>query len=216
MAIGIGIEQARIDRETIKEHLFHQGNPTHEGSSTPEEIVYLADLAIRESANLIGEVGFNAGISSHTFLKSRPDAQVVSFDIGTHPYVHDAKDYIDSKFPGRHTLILGDSRQTVPEYFAANPDTRFDLMFIDGGHDYEVAFADILNLQALSSPKAAVVMDDLTPWRSWGVGPTRAWRQALERGIITQEELVQDGRRVEHATPPAERVWALGRYVIAL
>ncbi len=49
-----------------------------EGSSSREERQYLMTLVRRIGATLIGEVGFNIGLSSHTFLKSSPKTHVVS------------------------------------------------------------------------------------------------------------------------------------------
>ena len=86
------------------------------------------------------------------------------------------------------------------------------MVFIDGGHDYYVAKADLENIRALSTPATAVVMDDLTPWRPWGQGPTKAWREALNTGAVLQEELFKDGAPVDTLEPPGTRAWALGRY----
>jgi hypothetical protein len=44
-------------------------------------------------------------------------------------------------FPGRHELITGDSRETVPAFADEYPTRAFDLIYIDGGHDYEIAKA---------------------------------------------------------------------------
>ena len=41
------------------------------------------------------EIGFNAGHSSELFLK-HTSAHVTSFDLGDHPYVAHAKEYIDA------------------------------------------------------------------------------------------------------------------------
>jgi hypothetical protein len=68
-------------------------------------------------------------------------------------------------------------------------------------------------MRALSSNGTAVVMDDLVPWRSYGAGPTKAWEEAIGEKIVRQEEVFQDGKRVERAQPPGLRAWALGRYV---
>ena len=130
---------------------------------------------------------------------------VVSFGLGEHRCTKVAKRLIDTRFPTRHTLIYGDSRTTVPGFKAGNPAARFDLVFIDGGHDYEVAKADIINMKPLCTQEAVVIMDDLVPWMSYGEGPTQAWGEAIREGIVRQEELVQDGRK---------RSWALGRYVL--
>jgi predicted O-methyltransferase YrrM len=185
-----------------------------EGSSSTEELVYLVQVARRTEARLIAEIGFNAGCSSYALLKYVPDAAVVSFDLGEHASVAANKKLIDKKFPGRHTLICGDSRKTVPAFAHNNPGLRFDLAFIDGGHDYEVAHADITNMRALSSDRTALIMDDLVPWQSYGAGPTKAWEEAIGDNLVHQDELFQDGERVEKAQPPGDRAWALGRYLI--
>jgi Methyltransferase domain len=115
-----------------------------------------------------------------------------------------AKKLIDQRFPGRHTLMLGDSRETVPKFTASNPELRVDLVFIDGGHAYEIARADLLNMRELSTENTAVIMDDLVPQFSFGVAPTKAWSDAIVDGLARQQERLKDGRM---------RGWALGQYV---
>lgn len=180
-----------------------------EGFSSPDQLMYLEWVVKRIGARTIGEIGFNTGFSSYAFLRAHPDTTVVSFDLGEHRYTRWAKWFIDRRFPGRHTLIYGDSRVTVPEYMRTGK--RFDLVFIDGGHDYEIAKADLTNMTG-SGSGTAVVMDDLTPWTDWGSGPAKAWTEAVEGGVIRQDELFKDGKRVDVMAPPGKRSWALGRY----
>src|ERR1700754_239576 len=170
-----------------------------EGSSSAEELLYLVQVAIHTRARLIAEIGFNAGCSSYALLRHVPDAVVVSFDLCEHASVAVNKKLIDKHFPGRHTLIGGDSRQTVPAFADRNPDARFDLVFIDGGHDYQVARADIQNMRPLATDRTALVMDYLVPWRSYGAGPTKAWKEAIDDGLVHQDELFQDGQHVDQA-----------------
>jgi predicted O-methyltransferase YrrM len=185
-----------------------------EGFLRLDQAHYLHNLVARNpSLHTVLEIGFNAGHSSFVFLEARPDIQVVSFDLGEHSYVTYAKEFIDKRFPGRHELVLGDSTVTVPQYAARNPEAKFDLAFVDGGHDYPVALADLRNCQQLVQPGGLVIMDDMLWWRSWGAGPVRAWDELTEAGIVSPVELVQDGQVVsEIQRKPATAAWALGRY----
>src|SRR5258708_19414909 len=118
-----------------------------EGYSSLEQLRFFRQLLAQEPGiSRIVEVGFNAGHSSYTFLVSRPDIKVVSFDLGSHGYVRLAKRFIDAAFPGRHSLILGDSRETIPRYIEEHPAPGFDLPFVDGGHDYDVANSSLLTI----------------------------------------------------------------------
>jgi Methyltransferase domain len=202
----------RMKRDILR-FLWLHGRPPTEGSTSAEELLYLAGSVERTGARLIGEIGFNAGFSSTAFLSASPDTRVVSFDLGEHAYSRTAKKLIDKKFPGRHTLICGDSTKTVPDYKAKNPDLYFDLVFIDGGHEYDVAKADILNMKPFCTAQSAVIIDDLTPWLSWGEGPHRAWTEVIQQGLVRQEEVFKDGKSVDVLEPPGKRSWALGRYL---
>lgn len=211
----LSIGDVRGMRARVFGKLLLRGRPPWRGSSSSAELLYLAQQA--RDAHLVGEVGFNAGLSARAFLMANPDVRVVSFDLcetRSGPATRLSKQMIDREFPGRHTLICGDSTVTVPQYKAANPETRFDVVFIDGGHEYQTARADLLNMRELSTPDTAVVMDDLVPWFAYGVGPAQAWNDAISTGVLKQIELFKDGKPVDELNPPGLRSWALGHYLI--
>jgi len=199
--------------QEIEELIKAHGFKIKEGSSSPEELLYLSRTVKRYNAHLVGEIGFHLGFSSFIFLQTIPEMHVISFDIGEYDYVKIAKKFIDEKFPNRHTLIYGDSKKTVPKFKKENPGLYFDFVLIDGGHDYKTAKTDIENMKMFSTKNTMLVMDDLTPWLQWGKGPTKAWTEALQEGIIIQKELFKDGKPVSRIAPPGERSWALGKYV---
>jgi predicted O-methyltransferase YrrM len=207
-------DMKRTQRSVIAS-LLRRGHFPGEGSSSAAELLYLARTAQLTNARLAGEIGFNAGFSSHALLEAHPDVRVISFDLCQHRSATTAKEIIDRRFPGRHTLICGDSRSSVPALKASSPALQFDLVFIDGGHTYEVAKADLLNMKELSSEKTAVIMDDLVPWLGYGKGPTRAWKDAIHEGVLHQHELFKNGKRVDVLKPPGRRGWALGQYVFS-
>src|SRR5690349_20004097 len=119
--------------------LTDRGHLPSEGSSSPEQQDSLRRLVRRSNARLVGEIGFNAGFSSVAFLSADVDVHVVSFDLGCHEVVGPAKEFVDAQYPRRHELIIGDSAQSVPEYRMQRPEISFDIVFIDGGHEYEQA-----------------------------------------------------------------------------
>ena len=185
-----------------------------EGSAGHELLSFLArQVQENDGITRVAETGFNTGGSSRAFLAARTDVRVVSFDIGQHLSVSPAKAQIDKKYPGRHELVLGDSTQTLPAYAKAHLDVRFDLVFIDGGHDYEVARADLANFRTMSHARTIVVMDDMTPWWKWGEGPTRAWNEAVAAGTIVESRVYKNGLAIKELTGrPADSVWAVGLY----
>lgn len=187
-----------------------------DGTTSAEELSFLAALASYPDVHYIGEIGFNAGYSSYAFLAAKSTNRVYSFDLAKFTYSMPAKDYINEQFPGRHTLIVGDSAVSVPWFHQNQPELRFDLIFVDGGHEYEEASVDLKNMAMFAHTGTLVVMDDLTPWKKWGVGPDQAWREAQDNGLITQRLLIQDGVPVDEVTPGERksRVWALGTYAL--
>lgn len=189
------------------------GMPITEGGTSPEEMVWLRQMADHICAWSIAEIGMNAGYSTHAFLNGHKGRHVVSFDIGSHPYIEPAKKLIDEWYPERHDLILGNSLETVPQFKKDNPHTDFSMIFIDGGHSYKTASADLRNMFALSDVDTCVVMDDTTPYRKYGKGPYKAWNTAVEvNGLINHLYYIQDGMRVTEPTPTGTHVWAVGMY----
>jgi predicted O-methyltransferase YrrM len=154
---------------------------TIEGHVLPQQIESLKTLVAGKKRIL--EIGFNAGHSSKFFLE-HTDATIVSFDLGCHVYTYYSKKIIDSLFPGRHTLILGDSKNSVKMY----PQEIFDLIFIDGGHEYTTAKSDLLNCKKFANQDTLVILDDTvfnSSWEeSWTIGPTKVWKESKDKDII--------------------------------
>jgi predicted O-methyltransferase YrrM len=178
---------------SINEYLNNRNCHIIEGYSQeiPGQVENLIKLTDRPNLNVM-EIGFNAGHSADVFLKNNNTLILTSFDLGDHDYVKHAKTYIDETYPNRHNLILGDSRVTVPDYIKNN-EIKFDVIFIDGGHEYEISNADMENCFYLAHKDTIVIMDDTiftNDWkREWNIGPTRTWTEYLE-----QNRLVELGR----------------------
>lgn len=155
-----------------------------------EQFYDLSAIVRNYGVRSVLEIGFNAGHSSLIFLETSPNTQVTSFELVSGGYTAIGKKYIDTSYPGRHTLIIGDSTVTVPEYIASGVQRKFDLIFIDGGHSYEVAAADLRNCAALAGEDTIVIMDDTVYTKGWEAayttGPTQAWKEYLLEGKLKE------------------------------
>jgi predicted O-methyltransferase YrrM len=170
-----------------------------EGWVTTEERSMLQDCVKRLPAGgkLVLQIGFNAGHSACAFLEADPDVEVVSVDIGNHSYSLRANQFIAQRFPGRHQLLMGDSREVLP-WLTQHGFGPFDLIFIDGGHALEIAEADLSNTRKLATlGHTVVIMDDMVAGVAWGDGPMEAWANARDAGDVAEESFFSshDGKK---------------------
>jgi predicted O-methyltransferase YrrM len=159
---------------------------------------YVELFKAHPSVKRIAEIGFCLGHSSDVYLSSRPDISLVSFDMIYYWYNDAGRHYIDSKYPGRFLLFKGDSLRTVPEFIRNNPGVNFDLIIIDGGHEYRVALQDIINMERLARPDTILIMDD-TAFEP----VNRAWNECIKNGLVEELE-----RRTDSGFG-----WTRGRYL---
>lgn len=85
-------------------------------------------------------------------------ASVLAFDVTRRLYTSAAINAVNALFPNRTvSLVTGDSTLSIPNFARAHssgPNSsglKYNLIFIDGGHSYDVALADIVNTRALAN-----------------------------------------------------------------
>ena len=146
------------------------------------QVVFYTLLARQPWVNQICEIGFNAGHSALYWLASSNRTKLLSFDLGSHDYAKVMAGFMTSAYPGRFEIVWGDSTKTVPEFVktskVSGKTLSCDVIVVDGGHSYEIAIADLRNMQAFAmSPRHLLLMDDMPCKAPYCLGPDRAWRE---------------------------------------
>lgn len=173
------LNKKAFDDETKKWNVF-------EGYSAQLVSQYSAIHYMGSSPNVrrICETGFNAGHSSFNWLTSNDRSSVHSFDLGAHIHADSMAKYLMSRFNGRLQVTFGNSVETIPKFFAANPHYRCNIIFVDGGHTYPVARADLLNFISMAASNNIIIIDD-HPTVIYG-GVTQAWNEVVTTGRVKE------------------------------
>lgn len=160
-----------------------------EGSSIESTLKHHREICEENNVRTILEVGFNSGISSENFASIKKDGeeqieQITSVDIGTHLYVPYAKLAIDKLYPGKHLLLIGDSKDVLPNFHKTFPDKKYDLIFIDGDHTFCGAYLDILNCKDFAHEDTILVIDNVAPHRGVGIEVYQAFIKHIDENNL--------------------------------
>mmetsp|Transcript_97643 Transcript_97643/g.173929 ORF Transcript_97643/g.173929 Transcript_97643/m.173929 type:complete len:567 (+) Transcript_97643:75-1775(+) len=163
------------------------------------------ELAQTAGLKRILEIGFNGGHSALRWLLYS-GATLHAFDLGTHEYCEPAASWLETLFPERLSLTWGDSMEELPKYVKSASE-KYDLIFIDGGHDYHIAQSDLKYCAFLANPEDHILLMDDTNLE----GPEKAWDELIASGHV--EELKRyHGRDLGADFDTATWGFSVGRY----
>ena len=126
----------------------------------PEQIPrYRSDL-LNQVAKLIAaetymEIGVHRGL---TFEKV-----AVNQKLGIEPF----PEFDVQRLPPRTRLFIG----TSDEFFSRSPEAGFDLIFLDGLHEFTQVAVDFVNCLTVLSKGGVIAIDDTWPRDEWGTVP---------------------------------------------
>ena len=156
-----------------------------EGWCDEKTMSHHSDICIENNVKRVMQIGFNSGMSAEAYLLTEGVEEVLSLDIATHSYLSYANLLIQSKYPGKHLLIAGDSRETVPTFHSMFPNKQYDFIFIDGDHTFDGAYNDIKNCAKLARQDTILILDDVCPHKGSGIGVYKAMLKCIAEGIIS-------------------------------
>lgn len=130
-----------------------------EGASCVDHIrLYDAILATTGPLKHILEIGLNGGHSASMWLlKTNSTTKLTDVDIGHHPYIQDVVNVLKQEFPNRFDCIIKSSLEVYPDIC----NNKYDLIYVDGDHTYDGAYADLLMAEKLAP--SYIMVDDTDP-----------------------------------------------------
>ena len=175
---------------------------TKVGSITQGQCTFLTNfLNEHPEIQTIFETGFHVGLSAAVMMDVRPSIKIISSDIFWFDYTAKAKLYLDIYYPKRHTLLAGNSVNTLPTFFEQFPTFQPDFVFIDGGHERPVPLLDLYHILDHIKPGTWVMVDDYCDAHG-------------QNGVIEAVNLFVDGKSftdVQFFRDTTDRGWMVGR-----
>ncbi|WP_160484592.1 class I SAM-dependent methyltransferase [Aurantiacibacter rhizosphaerae] len=124
------------------------------------------------------EIGVRRARSAAMVLSQQPDCAFSAFDMWIPEYAgmeNPGPDFVKAELDrlghrGPREFIDGNSLETVPRYFAENPDRFFDIITVDGDHSIAGARADLVNVKERVKIGGLLVFDDTANQGHAGLG----------------------------------------------
>ena len=132
------------------------GIGSREGHMLPNEksIDVINDiLSNTENPKKICEIGFNAGHSAISWLTVSDNIYFHSVDNGTHHYTKNQMRKVKSFFGDRFDYTMKDSKDLKSDFYG-----EYDLVIIDGGHDWVTVQHDYRTIRDANVPY--ILVDD--------------------------------------------------------
>ena len=174
--------------------------PIRIGSINNGQQIFLLDF-LTKNTNIknVLETGFHVGLSAAIMMEARPDIRVISSDIFWFDYTRKAKLLIDIYYPGRNTLLAGNSVNTLPTFFNTFPSYSPDFVFIDGGHERPVPYIDLYHILTRIKEGTPIMIDDYCDEHGQN-GVIEAVNRFIELKILEKVQIYKVG----------DRGWVLG------
>jgi len=125
----------------------------HEEDDKQKTLGFLRQYLTDGKFNTILETGTHKGHFCFFCKQVLPNVKIFTFGIDN--FSINATEILNTEFGKYIWFTLGDSKHTLTTF---QPDEKIDLAWIDGGHDYNTAYHDLLNCHRLRIP--AILIDD--------------------------------------------------------
>lgn len=172
-----------------------------ENNITEEEKKDLYEDLSKFSGRTVAKIGFNAGFSTEAFFQfADNEIMITAFDVKTHPHTMTAVEFMKKKYKKRFQFFGGDPDLTVQAYAKKYPNKKFDLIYIDGDHIFDIRFEDMVNCSLIAHKDTVIWIND--DWKD--IGP--------ELDLCQKEGLIEIIGRKSSKDTVGGREWIIAKY----
>lgn len=137
------------------------------------------------------ELGFTGGFIS-TFFLNNTSAQVTTIDKMNNDYYYYGKNFIDTKFPGRHTMLIGVPMQ-MNTYMENNySDIKFGVIYIDKSRVFSHIYNYLVYYKKFADENTIIFLKGTNAHQIWGIGAYMAMNKCISEGLLILVEYVPD------------------------
>lgn len=157
---------------------------------TPRPIIELWNKYLRTDFKYILEIGFAGGFATLNAMDNT-NAKMMTLDKFYYQHYWYSKNYIDEKYPGRHSLIASKMKYPTQYLDKYCPDIKFDLISFNKSKKYESVYKYFVSFKKYAHKDTIILVSDPTPNQVWGIGTYMAMNKAISDGIVTLVEYVK-------------------------
>ncbi|MGL1902903.1 MAG: class I SAM-dependent methyltransferase [Fibrobacterales bacterium] len=161
-------------------------------------VLYAAAKMVKPQNYL--EIGVRRGRSVSTVIKASPSTNVFAFDMWQQNYAgmdNPGPEFVQNEIKkhghnGSIQFFNGNSHETLPLFFAANPGLELDMITVDGDHTADGALQDLRDVIPHLALGGILIFDDIShPQHMYLLD---VWNKAIsEHGGISSFEYVESG-----------------------
>lgn len=146
---------------------------------------------LKPDSKYILELGFTGGFIS-TFLLNNSVSQITTIDKMNYDYHFYGKNFIDNKFPGRHTLLVG-SPMHLKDYMESTYDNiKFNAIYIDKSRIQSHIYNYLVYYKKFADENTVIFLKGTNSYQGWGIGAYVAMTKAISEGLLILLEYVPD------------------------
>jgi hypothetical protein len=132
---------------------------------------------INPNSEYVLELGFASGFVSLLYLQNTI-SYVTCIDKMINDVHYYGKNFIDAKYPGRHTLLIGS-----PKHIKLN-NVIFGSIHINKSRKFEHIYDYFAYYKNYSDENTIIILKNTTPHETWGLGSYMAMMKAISEGLL--------------------------------